>query len=80
MDFLSQARQLAGETPGVQLLGPVPAAMVRRAGRHHAQLLIESRERPLMQRFLQQWLPQVEQLEAGRALRWALDVDPLEVF
>jgi hypothetical protein len=33
-----------------------------------------------MQRFLQQWLPQVEQLEAGRALRWALDVDPLEVF
>ena len=80
LDFLSQARQLAGETPGVQLLGPVPAAMVRRAGRHHAQLLIESRERPLMQRFLQQWLPQVEQLESARALRWALDVDPLEVF
>ena len=27
---------------GVRLLGPVPAAMAKRAGRYHAQLLIES--------------------------------------
>ena len=54
--------------------------MVRRAGRHHAQLLVESAERPALQRFLAGWLPQVEQLPSARGLRWALDVDPLEVF
>ncbi len=80
INFLRQARKLAGTPVGVTLQGPVPAAMVRRAGRHYAQLLVESTERPLLQRFLNSWLPQVEQLESGRALRWALDVDPLEVF
>ena len=59
---------------------PVPAAMVRRAGRHHAQLLVESGDRALLQRFLAGWLPQLEHLESARGLRWALDVDPLEVF
>ena len=78
--FLTEARRLAGQTRGVELRGPVPAAMVRRAGRHHAQLLVESAERPQLQRFLCAWLPRVEQLPAARGLRWALDVDPLEVF
>ena len=80
IDFLTSARRLAGQPPGIALRGPVPAAMVRRAGRHHAQLLVESTERPALQRFLAAWLPQVEQLPAVRDLRWALDVDPLEVF
>jgi primosomal protein N' (replication factor Y) len=80
IEFLREARKLAGAPAGVALQGPVPAAMVRRAGRHYAQLLVESPERPLLQRFLAGWLPQVEQLESGRNLRWALDVDPLEVF
>jgi primosomal protein N' (replication factor Y) len=80
IDFLTAARRLAGQPRGVALRGPVPAAMVRRAGRHHAQLLVESSDRPLLQRFLAGWLPEVEQLPAARGLRWALDVDPLEVF
>jgi primosomal protein N' (replication factor Y) len=78
--FLTEARRLADPPAGVALRGPVPAAMVRRAGRHHAQLLVESAERPVLQRFLAAWLPQVEQLPSARGLRWALDVDPLEVF
>jgi primosomal protein N' (replication factor Y) len=80
LGFLAEARRLAGQAAGVALRGPVPAAMVRRAGRHHAQLLVESAERPALQRFLAGWLPQVEQLPSARGLRWALDVDPLEVF
>ena len=54
--------------------------MHKRAGRYHAQLLIESRERGRAARFLDGWLPQVEQLPGARALRWSLDVDPLELF
>ncbi len=54
--------------------------MMRRAGRYHAQLLVESADRPALQQFLDDWVPAIESLPAPRELRWALDVDPLEVF
>jgi len=79
--FLEDARRLAGRPPsGLRLLGPVPAAMAKRAGRYHAQLLVESRERARLHGFLDEWLPAVEQLRSARAVRWSLDVDPLELF
>ncbi len=78
--FLTDARKLTQPPSGVQVLGPVPAAMARRAGRHHAQLLIESPERSALHRFLEHWLPEVEALPSSRRVRWALDVDPLELF
>ncbi len=81
LTFLTEARQLAVAPPrGVRLLGPVPAAMARRAGRYHAQLLVESPERARLHEFLDGWLPQVEQLKSARAVRWSLDVDPIELF
>jgi primosomal protein N' (replication factor Y) len=80
LEFLTQARQLAKAPRNVKLLGPVPAAMAKRAGRHHAQLLIESPERSALHRFLDGWLPEVEQLQSARRVRWALDVDPIELF
>ncbi|HVN44224.1 MAG TPA: primosomal protein N' [Steroidobacteraceae bacterium] len=81
LGFLAEARGLARHVPfGVRLLGPVPAAMHKRAGRYHAQLLIEGRERRPLHAFLDEWLPQVEQLRSARAVRWSLDVDPLELF
>ena len=80
LTFLSEARKLAVPPRGVRLLGPVPAAMARRAGRYHAQLLVESPERARLHEFLDAWLPQVEQLRSARAVRWSLDVDPLELF
>jgi primosomal protein N' (replication factor Y) len=64
----------------MRLLGPVPAAMAKRAGRYHAQLLVESRERSSLHEFLDGWLPEVEQLKSARAVRWSLDVDPIELF
>jgi primosomal protein N' (replication factor Y) (superfamily II helicase) len=79
--FLAEARRVARRPPaGVRLLGPVPAAIRKRAGRYHAQLLIESRERSRLHEFLERWLPQVQELKSARALRWSLDVDPLELF
>jgi len=81
LGFLGEARAAAGvPARGLKLLGPVPAAMAKRAGRYHAQLLIESRERPALHQFLDGWLPQVEALRSAQRLRWALDVDPLELF
>jgi primosomal protein N' (replication factor Y) len=54
--------------------------MAKRAGRYHAQLLLEARERTPLHRVLDQWLVEVEGIKAPRDLRWSLDVDPLELF
>jgi primosomal protein N' (replication factor Y) len=81
LEFLTEARKLAGAPPrGLRLLGPVPAAMSKRAGRYHAQLLIEGADRSSLHHFLDAWLPAVEQLQSARRVRWALDVDPIELF
>ena len=62
------------------MLGPAPAAMARRAGRHHAQILLEARERAPLHRLLSDWLPRVEGIKTPRDLRWSLDIDPLDLF
>jgi primosomal protein N' (replication factor Y) len=82
--FLTDARRVGEELRaargGVRLLGPAPAAMARRAGRHHAQLLVESADRAALHRFLDQWLPALQALPSVRPVRWALDVDPIDIF
>jgi primosomal protein N' (replication factor Y) len=84
--FLTDARKAAEDLRAsrggrvVRLLGPAPAAMAKRAGRYHAQLLLESADRTALHRFLDAWLPALEALPSGRRVRWALDVDPIELF
>jgi primosomal protein N' (replication factor Y) len=53
--------------------------MARRAGRHRAQLLVESGSRPALQAFLDAGIPAIAEIKAPRALRWSIDVDPAEV-
>ncbi len=79
LEFLAAARQLSPATRDVRLLGPVAAAMARRADRYHAQLLIESADRGPLHRFIDDWLPQVESLARTRRVRYALDVDPIDI-
>ena len=82
MAFLAEAVGLAGELSngGVDLLGPVPSPMERRAGRYRAQLLIQSAQRQALQQFLGPWLARLEALKTGRKVRWSIDVDPVELF
>ncbi|MGE3666119.1 MAG: primosomal protein N', partial [Steroidobacteraceae bacterium] len=78
--FLEEARRAMPTPRAIRLLGPAPAAMARRADRFHAQLLVESADRVALHRFLDAWLPRAEGLPGARRVRWALDVDPLELF
>ena len=79
--FLHAAEAVApgARGPKLRILGPAPASMARRAGRHRAQLLVESSARPALQSFLAQWVPEIAKLRAPRTLRWSVDVDPAEV-
>ncbi|HTL50681.1 MAG TPA: primosomal protein N', partial [Steroidobacteraceae bacterium] len=79
--FLHAAEAVApdGRKRGIRLLGPAPAAMARRAGRHRAQLLVESPSRGALQAHLTDWVAEIAKLKTPRQLRWSLDVDPAEV-
>ncbi len=79
--FLRSAAALAPPLAdaSLKILGPATALIARRADHFRAHLLIESAARPALQRFLARWLPQVDALRRPSALRWSIDVDPLEV-
>jgi primosomal protein N' (replication factor Y) len=80
--FLELARELATGigVHGVEILGPAAAPMERRAGHFRAQLLLHAASHSPLQRLFAQWLPAIETAPAARKVRWALDVDPLELF
>jgi len=63
----------------VSVFGPAPAAMARRAGRFRANLVLQAAHRVALQRLLAEWLPQLDSLPEVRRVRWAIDVDPLEL-
>ncbi|MCW8906037.1 MAG: primosomal protein N' [Sedimenticola sp.] len=80
--FLEAAREqaLALEGGSVQLWGPVPAPMERRAGRYRAHLLLQSESRAELQRLLADWIPRISRLKSARRVRWSIDVDPQEMY
>ena len=80
--FLEQACALAETLRGdsVQLWGPVPAPMERRAGRYRAQLLVQTAQRAELQRLLAAWIPQLDTLKSARRVRWSIDVDPIDTY
>jgi primosomal protein N' (replication factor Y) len=65
---------------GIELLGPVPAPMERRAGRYRAQLLVQANARAPLHKLLATWLLALENMPSGRAVRWSLDVDPVDLY
>ena len=65
---------------GIELLGPVPAPMERRAGRYRAQLLLQGNARAPLHKLLSVWLLALEAMPSGRAVRWSLDVDPVDLY
>ncbi len=73
-----EARALA--PAGVQCLGPAPAPMARRAGRHRVQLLLQARHRAPLHRLLATLVPRLGGLPSARRVRWSVDVDPQEMF
>ena len=63
----------------MQLLGPAPAPMERRAGRYRAQLLLHAATHSPLQKFMSAWLPALEALPEARRVRWSIDVDAVEL-
>jgi primosomal protein N' (replication factor Y) len=77
MAFLKAAARLVPVPDGVRIYDPVPHVVTRRAGYERAQLVAQSQSRPALQEFLRAWSDAIA-ASAPRALRWHLDVDPIE--
>jgi primosomal protein N' (replication factor Y) len=77
--FLLAARALFDGAPELGVRGPLPAPMPRRAGLLRAQLLLECPRRAPLQAALTARLDDLHALREARAVRWSLDVDPLDL-
>lgn len=79
--FLEQVRGLLHKAGAgnVQIYGPLPAPMEKRAGRFRAQLIVQAQERGALQQLLQHALPFIEAIKSGR-VRWSVDVDPVDTY
>lgn len=80
MEFLQQIKNKTTHAKEkIQISGPLPSPIARRAGYHRSQLIIQAPQRPILQNLLKKILPEVEQLQLKQKVRWSVDVDPLEV-
>lgn len=63
----------------IQVYGPVPSTMEKKAGYFRAQLFIFAKKRNLLQKRLQQLIPILKKSRQNRNVRWSVDVDPQEI-
>ena len=84
MQFLQMARQALRESglrnSGIDVHGPLPAPMPRRAGYQRVQLLLSSPSRPALHAALDALMPLLRAAPEARKVRWSLDVDPVDLY
>ncbi len=73
------ARHLRAEARELEIWGPVPAPMEKRAGRFRAHLLLKAGQRAALHRQLPGLIASLEASPEARKVRWSLDVDPQEL-
>ena len=81
--FLRIAKSLCSaetQNTDMEIQGPLPAPMQRRAGMHRMQLLLSSTTRRNLHALLDSVLPRLYDLPEARRVRWSLDVDPLDLY
>ena len=80
--FMASARELFDTyaSDDIDVFGPLPAPMEKRAGRYRMQLILQSRQRKALHQALQPWTQSLGQLKAGSRVRWSIDVDPYDTY
>lgn len=76
MEAAQSLRAIAADI--IEIWGPIPAPMERKAGRYRAHMVILSADRAKLHFYLRQWWQQVVHLPRQHQLRLSIDVDPQE--
>ncbi|KJY78481.1 primosomal protein N' [Vibrio coralliilyticus] len=81
--FLRQVRHTLEAHPlfdgFCQVLGPTPAPLAKRAGKHRWQLMLQTQTRPTMQKLLSSAKPAIQMLPNAKKVRWSLDIEPQDL-
>nr|WP_086937770.1 primosomal protein N' [Thaumasiovibrio occultus] len=81
--FLHQVRQTLQANPvcngDVEIFGPNPAPLARRAGRHRWQLWVQTPLRRQLQQLLSSAKPMIHLLPDGKKVRWSIDIEPQDL-
>lgn len=81
VEFLNDLRSLLRSNPQseIEIAGPMPAPMEKRAGKYRYQLLLQSSQRGHLHSALARLMAQIDSLPSIRGVRWSVDVDPLDL-
>jgi primosomal protein N' (replication factor Y) (superfamily II helicase) len=80
-EFLQRAKVILNSlNPQMEVYGPIPAPIERRAGKTRMQLLVVTNGRGSLKQSMQSWMLALEKLPAGKKVRWSLDIDPQELM
>lgn len=77
MAFLQRVRGTES-LAGVQIIGPLPAAMARRKNRYRCQLVIAAANRRALAHTMGTLIERAESDRRSSALSWSVDIDPYE--
>lgn len=78
--FLEHIARKSSPPDSVALLGPLPALMEKRAGRYRQLLVVMSDRRQQLHRELDRLVHAASNATDAKKVRWALDVDPVDLF
>ncbi len=62
-----------------QFIGPMPAAMEKKAGKYRFHLVIQANSRAHLHRNMRLIIAAVEQQKLHHKLRWSIDIDPIDL-
>ena len=77
LQLLDSIKPMA-RAPGIEVWGPLPAVIARKANRHRAQLIINSHNRKQLNRLLSHLCQHLDQSKLPPGSKWMIDVDPQE--
>lgn len=81
LQFLTEVRKLCDlNNNRLQMFGPIPSVMERRAGFFRAQLLIQSNDRITLHKKIEELLKNIETLKPKSSIKWHLDIDPVDLL
>ena len=81
IDFLSYARNIIEQKikSNIDILGPMPALMEKRAGRYRYLIQITSDSRNNLHKLLTAVASELDNRKKNHKIRWTIDVDPQEL-